>query len=252
MHQLSAYLLTHNSEKYLERILSQLALVADDLIVLDSGSTDQTEEIVKQFDQCRFIHQPFENFKSQRIIAEQNCRNDYILFVDSDEIPSQQLIDELIKLKKDGFEHDAYRIKRNWKVLGKEVHCIYPIVSPDYPIRLYRKTQVSFEQSNAVHESLSGYRNCRVLRGSLQHVTFHSMDELNKKLEFYTDIAAKDLLKRGKNISWTKLIFSPIAAFFKWYFMKGGYKDGWTGMLLGGYAFRYSLKKYQKARKIKF
>jgi glycosyltransferase involved in cell wall biosynthesis len=251
MNKLSAYVLTFNSEKYLSEILTNLSAVADEILVVDSGSTDDTAKIAASFEKVRFITHPFSDFKSQRTFAVDSCNFDYVLFLDSDEIPDAQFIDELLKLKSSEFKADAYEAERNWNVLGKDIRVLYPITSPDFPIRLYNRQFVSFVDSSLVHETPSGYRTKERLMGSIRHITFPNRESLNKKLGFYTDIAARDLILKNKKISLLKALGSGISAFIKWYFIKKGFLDGLTGIYLGIYAFRYSYLKYIKALRLK-
>lgn len=252
MEFISSYVLTKNSQKYLAEILDKLTLVADEIFIIDSGSQDTTQELAMSYSKVKFLFHSFENFKQQRIFAEEQCSYDNILFVDSDEIPDEQMVDSLLNLKENGIDKDAYRIKRVWQVLGKNVSTIYPVKSPDFPIRLYKKGKVSFKNSNLVHEDLSGFSTVGVIKGSLRHKTFHTKEELFNKLELYTSIAANDLIRRKKTIGLYKVVLSPIAAFIKWYIFKQGYKDGRIGLLLGKYAYLYTLKKYIKARKNRY
>ena len=247
MDKLSCYILTKNSEKYLANILEQISNISDEIIIIDSGSLDKTEEIAKQFS-VKFIFNEFNNFKSQREFAISKCKYDFVLCFDDDEIPNQKLIDSIKTEKELGFRFDAYRIARYWNVLGQDVKVIYPIISPDFPIRLYNQTILSFANSNIIHETPSGQRNEAVLDGLIRHITFETSSELESKLETYSEIASQDIINRGKKSNIFKIIFSPISAFIKWYFIKGGFRDGLIGLKLAFYSFNYSLKKYQKAR----
>lgn len=249
MEKLSAYVLTKDSEQFLEQILTALAQIADEIVIVDSGSTDRTEAIANTFDQVRFVYHALESFRTQREFAAATCSHEMVLFLDSDEIPDEPFIKGVLQLKETGFSEDAYKVKRHWQVLGKNIHSIYPVVSPDRPVRLFRKNKVYFSSANRVHESPSGFTSHGFLPGSLLHITFQTTAELHQKLESYTDLAALDLLDRKKSIPFTKLLFSPFGAFGKWYLLRGGYKDGWVGWILGQYAFNYTWKKYLKARK---
>ena len=173
-----------------------------------------------------------------------------ILFLDSDEIPDTDFVNSIIELKKEGFKHDAYKVNRIWNVLEKEIHSVYPITSPDFPIRMYKKSKVSFSDSSLVHETPAGYSSVGEINGSVKHITFKTNEEMNQKLELYTNIAAFDLIHKKRKVSTFKIIFSPIAAFLKWYFVKEEFKDGYVGLMLGIYAYKYTLKKYLKARNI--
>lgn len=250
---LSSYILTCNSERYLEEILVQLDKFSDEIVILDSGSTDSTLNIAQRFEKCKIHYRPFDNFKNQRNHASSLCQYDAVFFVDSDEIPDEALVKTLKDLKQsiETIGEEAYFVKRYWQVLGTPVHAIYPVESPDKVIRLFNKKHVTFgSNSTIVHETLEGYKETRVLSaGHLQHNTFNTKDEFDRKLTQYTTLAAEDMLRRGKNITWSKRIFSPIAAFIKWYFIKQGFKDGRVGWYCSVYAFRYTRLKYIKANR---
>jgi glycosyltransferase involved in cell wall biosynthesis len=249
--KLSAYILTFNSEVHLFKILERIESVADEILVIDSGSSDSTESIVSTFPTAKFIFHAFTDFKSQRSLAAKVCSFDYVLFLDSDEIPDENFISALKNLKQIGFDKDAYEAERHWNVLGQKVRVLYPIVSPDFPIRLYNRNIVNFEHSSLVHETPTGYKTKGKLAGRLNHITFESREQLEKKLVFYSDIAARDLILKNKKASVAKAYASAFSAFIKWYFLKKGFLDGWVGLTLGNYAFRYSKLKYIKAIKIK-
>ena len=247
MQKLSAYILCYNSEKYLYQILEKLQTVADEILVIDSGSSDKTKEITTSFDKVKFIFHPFSDFKSQRSFAADCCEYDYVLFLDSDEIPDEDFISSILELKGRGFDKDAYEAERHWNVLGKRVHVFYPIVSPDFPVRLYNKNVVNFKDSSLVHETPGGYKTKGRLRGKIEHITFENKTVLERKLQLYTDIAAEDLIRKNKKLSRLRAYASAFSAFFKWYILKKGFLDAFTGFQLGNYAYRYSLLKYKKA-----
>jgi glycosyltransferase involved in cell wall biosynthesis len=251
MQKLSAYILCHNSEKYISQILEKLQIVADEILIIDSGSSDQTKEIARSFDKVKFVQKPFTDFKSQRNFAAECCKFDYVLFLDSDELPDDHFILGLQQLKSKGFREDAYEAERHWNVLGKGVHVFYPIVSPDYPIRLYNKNIVNFDNSSLVHETPGGYKTKGRLQGKIAHITFENKAVLERKLQFYTDIAAEDLIRKNKKLSPFKAYASAFSAFIKWYILKKGFLDAYTGIQLGCYAYRYSLLKYKKALRLK-
>jgi glycosyltransferase involved in cell wall biosynthesis len=251
MQKLSSYILTRNSEKYLYKILEKITIVSDEIIIVDSGSTDNTKKIADSFDKTQFIYNEFVNFKEQRIFAEKMCTHNMILFLDSDEIPNTEFIASVERIKAKGFDFDAYTVIRKWNVLGHNIHAIYPVTSPDYPIRLYNKKIASFSKSQLVHEKPSGYKTLGQIKGVIWHYTFQTKEELKSKLALYTDIAAQDLILKKKKINLLKIIFSPIVAFVKWYFLKKGFKDGAIGLILAKYAYDYTFLKYKKAKILK-
>lgn len=251
MEKISTYILTKNSQKYLEEILEKVHSVSDEILVIDSGSTDKTEKICRGCPKVNFIFNKFENFKQQRLFAERKAANDFIFFVDCDEIPDQELISAIWEKKENGFESDAYTVQRNWHVLGKYVRSIYPLPSPDFPIRLYNRRFVSFKNAKTVHEAPTGYRNKEVIQGAIKHITFETEEELQNKLHFYTDIAAREYVEKDKTVNLFKVIVNPIAAYIKFYIMKKGFLDGAVGIKLGNYAFNYNRLKYLKAYRLK-
>lgn len=222
-------------------------MFADEMLILDSGSVDDTLNIAESFG-CKIHYRAFDNFREQRAFAISLCSNNWVLSFDSDEIPTMELAHEINRMKQLTFQHDAYSIKREWFVFGKKVHVMYPVVSPDYPIRLFNREKVCYDnRSTAVHETPHGYHSLGQIEFALQHYTFETAFELKTKLDFYTTIAARDIHEQKKSITYFKLFASPIAAWVKWYVIKGGWKDGLTGWILAKYVFQYTFLKYRKA-----
>jgi len=248
--KISAYVLTHNSEKYLSRILSSLTEVADEVLVVDSGSTDTTHQIALEYPGIALLVNPFEDFGQQRRFAEMHCSHPWILFLDDDELPDEQWLLSIKNCPLGQSEKTAFRCKRQWFALGKPVHNIYPVASPDYPIRLYNKNEINFSTALRVHERLRGVSNIGYLEGTIEHRTFESRREWDIKLDRYTELAAKDLLVKKKSLAFYRLLVNPFAAFIKWFLILRGYKDGWLGLQLSVYAVKYTFYKYAKARQI--
>lgn len=251
MDKISTYILTKNSQKYLDEILEAIYSVSDEILVIDSGSTDNTEEICNRYQKVKFIFNAFETFKAQRLFAERTVENKYIFFVDCDEIPNSELIQAIQYKKKEGFDCDAYTVQRNWEVLGKKVRAVYPLSSPDFPIRIYNREFVSYIPAKDVHEAPKGYRTKELIPGAIKHITFETEEELRNKLHFYTDIAAKEYVEKDKTVNLFKVIANPVAAWIKFYIMKKGFLDGAVGFKLGKYAFNYNRLKYLKAYRLK-
>ncbi|MBP5709728.1 MAG: glycosyltransferase family 2 protein, partial [Bacteroidales bacterium] len=244
--------LTYNSSKYIEKIVLQLSKFADEIVIVDSGSNDNTLRIISKYDIVKIYERKFDNFKNQRNYAADKCCNDWIFFVDSDEIPDDGVVNSIINLKnKELSSNIAFSFLRTWIVMGKFIHSLYPIQNPDNVVRLFNRTQVSFgESSNLVHETIGGYSQKETLAGNIMHYTFETKEEIYSKVDKYTNLAAKDLLLRGRKVSYFKLIFDPPAAFVKWYLFKKGFLDGWIGFVLGKYAYCYTKLKYSKALKL--
>jgi glycosyltransferase involved in cell wall biosynthesis len=250
MMSLSFYVLTYNSEKYLKTILEKIKNVADEIIVVDSGSTDSTEEIALSYTDLFFVR-TFDNFVNQRSYAIEKCSYEWIFFLDSDEIPNNDLIERLKYLKKEEFEFssgiEAYQIPRFWYVLGRRIHSVYPVCSPDYPIRIFRKSKATYKTSSLVHETIGGFNRFNIIKGGyIDHHTFETKEEIEEKLEKYTSLAAIDAKNKGKKGNRFNALIHASAAFIRWYFLKGAYKDGKVGVKMGQYAYLYTYYKYIK------
>ncbi len=250
MQPLSVYVLTFNSEKYLDQVLSQASKVADDLLVLDSGSSDQTLEIARGHG-ARLLERPLDNFSAQRNFALDHCLHEWTFAIDSDEVMDDDLVETVLALKEANFHEVegkviAYRPTRKWFVMGREIHCIMPIRCPDYPPRIFQRSLVRYGGNKMVHESPQGWNEWVKVKGSLLHYTYETKEELFRKLGHYTDLTAKEYRRQGRKKSLFKQFLSPPAAWVKYYIRRKGYKDGRVGWILARYAFVYTWLKYRK------
>lgn len=247
MTPLSVYILTYNSERHLDKVLAAAKRVADDLLVVDSGSSDATLAIAARHG-ARVAHRAFDNFRAQRLFANSLCAHQAVMFFDSDEIASDALIDEVTALKASGFSHDAYVVRRDWVVRGKLVHALMPVGCPDYPVRICHRDKTDFTE-HSVHETPIGHESVGRIESPLLHHTFETHSELMRKLDLYTDLAATDLRDKGKSmvLVWLKQWISPVGAFGKWYIRRGNWRDGRIGLTLALYASTYTHRKYRKA-----
>lgn len=252
--KLSFYILTYNSEKYLGQILSKVAEIADEIIVLDSFSSDRTKEIALAYTKD-FYTRPLDDFNAQRAYATSKCSNEWIFVLDSDEVPDNQLIESIRILKENDFNEkdcDGFRIKRNWYVLGKKVHAMYPTMTPDTPIRICKKSLISYGDRR-IHEDivLNDVNKIGIVEeGFANHYTFETPEEYEVKLERYSDLSAIDNYDKGAYRHNSNAVVHGIGAFIKWYLFKGCYKDGWVGLRNGKYAYRYTYQKHIKMKKI--
>lgn len=254
---ISAYVLTYNSEAYLDTILRQLTRLADEVVLVDSGSQDRTLQIAASHP-VRVVHRNFVDFRSQREFAAAACQHDYIFYCDCDEVPDDALVASIRALKQRGLSHSAYQVSRYWEVLHTSVHVVYPVRSPDVLPRLYDRRRCHWETGKLVHESLVAPAPLGRLDGRITHKTFETREEIARKLQGYTDLAARGIVRklqqrgkatRAKAIShWLNALGpSPLGALIKSYVVRGGWRDGRVGLVLLVYAMRYSQLKHFKA-----
>lgn len=241
---ISVCVLTFNSEKTIQKCIENLLKIADELIVIDSGSTDQTFSILNEFN-ITPTYNPYVSHSDQMNFALTKTTNQWVLCMDSDEIIDELTINNINNLKSSLINpHKAYRISRYWYILdGIKVRAIYPVSSPDYPVRLFHKDYVKFN-GEPVDDKPTGFDETTIIKGHVYHDTFYSLHELFNKLNSYTTRITK---LKDIEPSLLKAFLNPIPAFIKWYFIKGSYKDGVAGFVCGLYASLYTFLKYFKS-----
>lgn len=240
MVKLSVCLLTYNSMRTLEDCLSPAIEVADEMIVVDSGSTDGTLECLRKFGIVP-IHRRYETHAKQMNFAIDQATNDWVFCLDSDEFLDDDCIAAISELKALlGDPSIGYRIQRHWRVLGREVRAIYPVSSPDRPVRLFHRSHVRFNDQ-PVDDKAVGFGRKETIKGRVIHDTFFSVGEVLAKLNGYTGRLAYFKPARP---SLVRALVSPPLAFLKWYFRKGAYRDGAVGLVTAVYAALYTFLKY--------
>ena len=241
--KLTVCLLTFNSMRTLPRCLEPILTFADEIVVVDSGSTDGTLEYLRS-QGLDAVYRPYDFHSNQMNYAISLSSNDWVLCMDSDEFLDPETIGEIERLKdREKDPSHAYRITRYWRVLGREVHAIYPVSSPDHPVRLFDRRFARFN-GEPVDDKPKGHTSTSILPGHVVHDTFFDIHEVFHKLNKYTST-----LVTHKNVdpSLPKAFFNPFPAFIKWYFFKGAYRDGRVGVVTGVYASLYTFLKYFKA-----
>lgn len=240
MAKLSVCVLTHNSMRTLESCLPPALAVADELIVVDSGSTDESLAFLKKQGIVP-IHREYQTHALQMNFAIDQATNDWVFCLDSDEFLDAECVAAILELKNSLADPDiAYRIVRYWHVLGRQVRAIYPVSSPDRPVRLFHRGRVRFNDQ-PVDDKAVGYQRKESIKGRVTHDTFFSVGEVFAKLNSYSD---RLVLYKVIPPSLPRAFLSPPFAFLKWYLRKGAYRDGAVGVVTGVYAALYSFLKY--------
>ena len=238
---LSAILITRNEEQDLPGTLTSLQGLADEVVVVDSGSTDQTCEVARQAG-ARVMVRTFTGFDEQKNFAAEQSSHDWVFSIDADEVISPQLRASLRAWKDREPEYVAYQVGRQTNYLGAWIR--HSGWYPEYHLRLYRRDHARFV--GKLHESLHADGPIGRLNGDLLHYTVRSLAEHYAKLEVFTTLAAEDLYARGGR-SWRGAMF--IAA--PWTFLQRlvfrlGFLDGYRGLLIAWTSARYVWMKYRK------
>lgn len=244
MLKLTVCLLTCNSARLLREVMPPLLTVADEFIVVDSGSTDSTLAICREYG-LSVHHHPYAMHGAQMNYAIDLAAHDWVLCMDSDEILDAETVDFILALKasEEPPVNCAWRIARYWYVLGEEVRTIYPISSPDYPVRLFNRTRARFNH-RPVDDKVEGNVQATKMPGRVRHDTFYTLHEVFNKLNSYTSRLVKYQTVRP---SIGRGVISATGAFFKWYLFSGAWRQGKVGIVTGLYAVSYSFLKYFKA-----
>jgi glycosyltransferase involved in cell wall biosynthesis len=245
MHSISAIIITYNEEKHIAACLSSLKNVADEIIVLDSFSTDNTAAICHSYPVI-FKQNKFINFASQRNIAMSYATKSYLLFIDADEVLSESLIASLIQLKQKGFDKKVYTLNRMTNFCGKWIK--HGMWYPDKIQRIIASGEGKWV--GEVHEKLQFHNAVSkgLVNGHLLHYSYDSIKALVEKLEKYTTMQSKEMQLAGKKAPIYKMMINPLWAFLNGYFFKLGFLDGWQGFIIQ-YSIAYqTYRKYVKLR----
>jgi glycosyltransferase involved in cell wall biosynthesis len=235
--------MTYNEKDKIKDCLESVKW-ADEIVVMDSFSTDGTVEICKQYN-AKIVQKEFCGFGKLRNIALDNCSNDWILSIDADERCTDELKEEVLRKLKDGPEADAYHVPRKSHFLGYWVrHCGW---YPDYRQPQFFNKQKMRYKDQLVHEGyeLNGKLSC--LKGHALQFPFLTLEQFLRKMDRYSTLRAQELYKEGKRFSTANLVINPAAMFFRMYITKLGFLDGKIGLMLSLlYGYYYTLVKYVK------
>jgi glycosyltransferase involved in cell wall biosynthesis len=241
--QLSVVIITYNEERNIRRCLDSVKEIADEIVVVDSYSKDGTEVICNEFE-VRFIPHPFEGHIQQKNYAIDQASFDWILSLDADEALTDELKTAISELKKDP-KYFGYRMNRLTNYCGKWVrHCGW---YPDTKVRLVHKSHARWQGVNP-HDRLDMYQNedTGFLHGDLLHYSYYTREDHLKQIEYFGDIAAKELNQRGKRTNRMTILLKVGAQFIKSYFLKTGFLDGRTGFTISRLSAFATYRKYRK------
>lgn len=241
--KISATIITYNEERNIVRALESLRC-ADEIVVVDSGSTDRTVELAENLG-ARVIDSPWPGYAKQKNLAAERAENDWILSIDADESVSEALEAEIWRLKKAGPEFDAYTMPRLAQYLGRWIR--HGGWYPDRKVRLYHRAKAKWV-GEYVHETVKVEGTLGHLEGNLLHFTCDSLSEHMKSMDRYTTLAAEQLIAAGEQVTWGRLLFEPPWTFVRTYVLRAGFLDGMEGLAIANMAALYSFLKYAKAR----
>lgn len=248
MQALSVSIITFNEEKNIARCLDSVKDIANEIVVIDSLSTDNTENICKQYG-VKFFKQKFLGYIEQKNYALEHCKNTYVLCLDADECLSLELIQSIKQAKQNGFKYDSYTMNRCSNYCGKWIK--HGSWYPDKKLRLLNKQKGKWGGVNP-HDKIEMQANSShsFLQGDILHYSYNNVEEVLAQNNKFTAIQAQAMLQQGKRSNMFKLIINPFIAFVNGYIFKLGFLDGIDGFFIARTVAYHTMVKYYKLMKL--
>ena len=240
MSDLTIVILTKNEEKNIVEVIQNAHKVAEQVIIVDSGSTDKTIELAEE-NGAKVVYRAWDNdFAAQRNFALEHVQTEWVLYLDADERINDELVDGIKKVMQ-APKDVMYKFIRRNSAFGKDFK--HGVLGPDSVVRMFPKDKVHWEDK--VHERPVGDLPVITLQGFLKHYTYKDFDQYISKMNSYSTIGARNYKDKNKKVSVIKdFVFRPFFAFFKMYVLKKGFLEGWLGFVLCLNYANYTLNKY--------
>ncbi len=244
MQKLSVVIITYNEERNIERCLKSVQTIADEIVVVDSFSTDKTKEICARY-QVKFVEHAFEGHIEQKNWAITQAKYPHILSLDADECPDETLAQSILNVKGNWIT-DAYSFNRCTNYCGNWVK--HGSWYPDIKLRLWdsRKGHWTGENPHDCYEMLDSNVKVLHIKGDLLHYSYYSVTEHIAQGNKFSTIAAESLFQKGKKINLISLIINPLWRFVRDYFFKLGFLDGRVGFIIAINTSHSTFLKYVK------
>jgi glycosyltransferase involved in cell wall biosynthesis len=239
--KISAVIITLNEEKKLRDCLLSLAGIADEIVVVDSNSTDRTADICSEFS-VRFIRHAFEGYVAQKNFAVAQATYDHVLSLDADERISEDLKKSILARKSDWGNADGFSMNRFNNYCGHWIRfCGW---YPDKKVRLWNRQKGVWKGTDP-HDKVVVTGSVEHLRGDILHFAYYSVDEHLKQMHKFAEVAARAKFAKGeKPIFIVHVILNPLFKFFKKFFLQLGFLDGYYGFVFCAAASSLNFFKY--------
>jgi glycosyltransferase involved in cell wall biosynthesis len=240
MPALSVIIITKNEAHRIRRCLESVQW-ADEIVVVDSGSSDDTRSICRKFTD-KVVVRSFDNFSNQKNAALNQASGEWVLSIDADEVVTADLAREIREqIGNDGAGYAAYSVRRENYICGRPIRHVF---QNDWQVKLLKRGACRYFKS--VHEDLDVKGAIGKLETPLLHYNSDSLREFIRKQDQYTTLEAKEKFGRGERFSFVKLVFSPPRTFVFRYLTIGGYKDGWMGFVIAAVLAYYVFQIHRK------
>lgn len=228
MEKLTAIIPTLNEEENIEKALESVAF-ADEIMVIDSFSSDKTVSLVKKNTNVTLLQRAFDDFSSQKNFAISKATHNWILFLDADEQLNDIVKEEIIITLKDNKDKVAFSFNRNFYFMGKKIK--YGGYGNNKVLRLFHKDFCRYN-GNLVHEKIEAKGNIGFIKEPIHHFSYKSFKEHILKVQSYKELQAIELFKKGKKATILQIIVKPKSRFFIHYFLRLGLLDGFPGFII--------------------
>lgn len=229
MQELSVIIITFNEEKSIATCIESVLEVADEIVILDSYSTDNTIDIARKYG--AIVHQQqFQGYGPQKNAALQHSTFDLVLSLDADEVLNTTLASAIIHEKKSA-SYDAYIMNRCTNYCGKFIR--HGSWYPDKKIRLFNKRMAKWT-NDIIHEKIQIPNNARIkeLKGDILHYSYHSIDEHVAQNNNFSSLSSQSLFTKGYRTNLFKIIVNPAWAFMLSFILRAGFLDGYHGLIV--------------------
>lgn len=240
---LSVCIITYNEEANLPRCLASAGF-ADEIVVVDSGSTDRTVALAAEAG-CRVIEQPFLGYAAQKNLAVQAASHPWVLYLDADEwlLPGAEPV-ILDALAKGGSDVAGYALNRHTFYLGDWVN--HGGWWPEYRIRLYDRRRGEWTGDN-IHEDVRVRGTVVRLNAEVGHLSYRDIADHLSRVNTYTSVRAQHLHDQGhKPVGWRELIGRPLGRFCRMFLLKSGWREGYRGLIIASIGAFYVFARYAK------
>jgi len=227
--KVTALIITYNEMGYIEKCIESVSF-ADEIIVVDSYSTDGTYEYLLQQPNVKVIQNPFKNFTAQKAFTLKQATNDWVLFLDADEVVTSELSKEIGKTINSNPKHAAYWFYRKFMFQNERLR--FSGWQTDKNYRLFRKSKVQFSDKRIVHETLNIDGTTSKFKNKLTHYCYKDFETYKNKMLLYGRFKAKEAINKNQRFSYTLLIVKPLWKFFNGFFIRLGFLDGQKGVTI--------------------
>jgi glycosyltransferase involved in cell wall biosynthesis len=245
--KLTALVITYNEMGFIQKCIDSV-MFADEIIVVDSFSTDGTYEYLLDHPKVKVIQNPFENFTAQKAFALKQATNDWVLFLDADEVVPTSLQMEVVETINSDTEHAAFWFYRQFMFQNQKLN--FSGWQTDKNYRLFRKSKARFSDKKIVHETLEVEGSSGILSERLIHFCYKNYEDYKGKMLKYGQLKAKEDFYREKYFNYCLYILKPAWKFFNHYILRLGILDGKKGLTICYLNALGVLERYSELRRL--